>query len=61
MKLTYIFVALGLIVVTIALVALLMSWSDIMRRRRGEGPEAGVIADSEVEFEADVGKTPPGP
>ena len=60
MKLTYLFVALGLIIVVIALVAALNAGADLMRRRRGIR-DGTVIADSQVEFETDVGKSPDAP
>ena len=61
MTITILILAFTLVVVAIGLVGMLASGSDMLRRRRGGDRDAAVIADSEVEFEADVGRTPPGP
>ncbi len=60
MTITYLILAFTLLVVVIGLVAMLATGGDALRRRRG-GRDPTVIADSEEEFEADVGRTPPGP
>ncbi len=59
MTITILILAFTLVIVAIGLVAILATGSDLLRRRRGDR-DATVIADSEVEFEADVGKPPPG-
>ncbi len=60
MTITYLILAFTLVVVVIGLVGMLAGGADMLRRRR-DGRDPTVIADSEEEFEADVGKTPPGP
>ena len=60
MTITILILAFTAVVVAIGLVGMLASGADLLRRRRGDRDPA-VIADSEVEFEADVGRTPPGP
>jgi hypothetical protein len=54
------FVAMGLVIVAIAVLALFSTVSDALRRRRGEDRDTTIIADSGTEFEADVGKPDPG-
>ncbi len=60
MTITYLILAFTLVVVVIGLVGMLATGGDMLRRRRGDR-DPTVIADSEVEFEADLGKPPPGP
>ena len=57
MTITILILAFTLVIVAIGLVAILATGSDLLRRRCGDR-DATVIADSEVEFEADVGKPP---
>lgn len=61
MRYYFLMVALGLLVVVFALVGLVVAGTDALRRRRvrREGADASVIADSETEFETDVGRTTP--
>jgi tRNA G37 N-methylase Trm5 len=54
------FVAMGLVIVAIAVLALFSTVSDALRRRRGEDRDTTIIADSGTEFEVDVGKPDPG-
>ena len=61
MMFVFLFVALGLILGAIALLAVVTTGGDLVRRWRGADRDSTVIADSTVEFEADVGKPPPGP
>ena len=60
MTITYLILAFTLVVVALGLIGMLATGSDLLRRRRGDR-DPTVIADSEVEFEADVGRKPPGP
>ena len=60
MTITLLILAFTAVVLVIGLIGMLASGGDMLRRRRG-GRDPTVIADSTVEFEADVGKTPPGP
>ena len=60
MTITYLILAFTVVVVVIGLVGMLAGGSDMLRHRR-DGRDPAVIADSEEEFEADVGRTPPGP
>ncbi len=59
MTITYLILAFTLLVVVVGLVGMLATVRDTLRRRGDRDPT--VIADSEEEFEADVGKPPPGP
>ncbi len=61
MRYAILFVMLVLILGIAGLVGLFIGIGDMMRRRRGTDRDGSVIADSETEFEQDVGKTPPGP
>ena len=61
MKFLLVIVGLVLTLGVIAALALLSTGSDVLRRWRGEDRDGTVIADSATEFEADVGKPPPGP
>ena len=61
MKFLLVIVGLVLTLGVIAAFALLSTGSDMLRRWRGQDRDNTVIADSDVEFEADVGKPPPGP
>lgn len=60
MTITYLILAFTLVIVVIGLAGMLASGGDLLRRRR-DGRDPAVIADSEVEFEADVGRKPPEP
>ena len=60
MKFAILFVVLLLLVGVFGLVGLFSGVGDMLRRRRGADRDSSVIADSETEFEADVGKPPPG-
>ena len=60
MTITILILAFTLVIVAIGLVAMLGAGRDLLRRRRGDR-DATVIADSTVEFEADVGKPPDAP
>ena len=53
------FLILAFTVVVVGLAGMLASGGDRLRRRGDRDP--AVIADSRVGFEADVGRTPPGP
>ncbi len=59
MTITYLILAFTLLVVVVGLVGMLATVRDTLRRRGDRDPS--VIADSGEEFEADVGKPPPGP
>ncbi len=59
MTITILILAFTLLVVVVGLVGMLATVRDALRRRGDRDPT--VIADSEEEFEADVGKKPPGP
>ena len=61
MRYAILFVMLVLILGVVGLVGLFMGIGDMVRRRRGTDRDSAVIADSETEFEQDVGKTSPGP
>ncbi len=61
MKFLLVIVGLVLTLGVIAAFALLSTGSDMLRRWRGQDRDNTVIADSDTEFEADVGKPPPGP
>ena len=58
MTITILILAFTLVIVAIGLVAMLGAGRDLLRRRHRGDQDATVIADSEVEFEADVGKPP---
>ena len=60
MTITILILAFTLVIVAIGLGAILATGGDLLRRRRGDR-DATVIADSTVEFEADVGKPPDAP
>ena len=57
MTITILILAFTLVIVAVGLAAILATGSDLLRRRRGDR-DTTVIADSTVEFEADVGKSP---
>ncbi len=59
MTITCLILAFTLLVVVVGLVGMLATVGDTLRRRGDR--DRSVIADSEEEFEEDVGKTPPGP
>ena len=58
MKFAILFVVLVLLIGVFGLVALFNGVGDVLRRRRGADRDSSVIADSETEFEEDVGKPP---
>lgn len=63
MRFFYLVLAMGLLVGVFALVGILTTGADMLRRRRErhDDADASVIADSQIEFESDVGKHPPEP
>ena len=61
MRYEVLIVLLVLVIGVFGLVGLFGGIGDWARRRRGVDRDSSVIADSETEFEEDVGKPPPGP
>ena len=61
MRYAILIVLLVLVLGVVGLVGLFSGIGDALRRRRGADRDTAVIADSETEFEQDVGRPPPGP